>query len=137
MDGEIDPKAKESPYIYHAEMEDGECMACHESSEPIAYDTDLSTVCGRCHSADFSKRHVHGPVAMGMCSACHDPHGSRSSTHLINFLRFDASGQEVVRPSLTTGRLEFEDLGVGRGRCYLNCHGEEHAPNTYIGNDEE
>ena len=32
--------------------------------------------------------------------------------------------------------LEFQDLGDERGRCYLNCHGEEHDPKEYVGNDE-
>ena len=71
------------------------------------------------------------------CVVCHDPHGSRIYTHLINFLRWDEFGTEVVRPSTTTGRLEFIDRGNGRGRCYLNCHGEEHNPRGYIGPDKE
>jgi len=99
-------------------------------------------MCFKCHDRDavlddipfLHDRHVDNEDAP--CAACHDPHGSRSSTHLINFLRFDASGQEVVRPSVNTGLLEFRDQGEGRGQCYLNCHGEEHDPKSYIGNDD-
>jgi predicted CXXCH cytochrome family protein len=65
------------------------------------------------------------------CAACHDPHGSITSPHLINFLRFDAAGTEVVRPSINTGLLQFEDLEPERGRCFLNCHGFEHDPKEY------
>jgi predicted CXXCH cytochrome family protein len=100
-------------------------------------------LCYKCHDqrtllddAPFlHDRHVRNQDAP--CVACHDAHGSRANTHLINFLRFDASGVEVVRPSLNTGRLEYLDLGTGRGRCFLNCHGEEHDPYGYIGPDKE
>lgn len=99
-------------------------------------------LCFKCHddqaleddSAFEHKKHLENADAP--CVACHDPHGSRSNTHLINFLRFDENGTEVVRPSIRTGRLEYIDDGVGRGRCYLNCHGEEHCPKEYIGNDK-
>ena len=45
-------------------------------------------------------------------------------SHLINFDR------RVVFPS-SSGRLEFEDLGRLRGRCFLQCHGKDHDPLEY------
>jgi predicted CXXCH cytochrome family protein len=98
------------------------CYKCH-------YEDDLEDV-----SAFEHKRHLQNADAP--CVACHDPHGSRTNTHLINFLRFDENGTEVVGPSIQTGRLEYIDEGNGRGTCYLNCHGEEHCPKTYIGPDK-
>jgi len=66
------------------------------------------------------------------CNACHDPHGisslqgnSTNNTHLINF---DIS---IVFADPVTGRLEFEDTGSYRGRCYLRCHGVNHSPEFY------
>jgi predicted CXXCH cytochrome family protein len=105
--------------------------------------SEVYALCYTCHdeellrtSASFEhKRHLEN--AKAPCAACHDPHGSRLWPHMINFLRFDEMGREVVRPSINTGRLEFVDLGNGRGRCYLNCHGEEHDPRGYIGPDKE
>jgi hypothetical protein len=29
------------------------------------------------------------------------------------------------------GLLEFEDIGRFSGRCYLQCHGENHSPKEY------
>ncbi|PIS37202.1 MAG: cytochrome C, partial [Nitrospirae bacterium CG08_land_8_20_14_0_20_52_24] len=46
------------------------------------------------------------------------------NSHLINF---DTS---VVLQN-GSGLLKFEDLGTFTGRCFLNCHGEEHNPETY------
>jgi hypothetical protein len=36
----------------------------------------------------------------------------------------------VVTPS-STGRLEYASTGVGRGTCYLTCHGRNHGPSAY------
>jgi hypothetical protein len=66
------------------------------------------------------------------CSACHDPHGISSSQgtstanrHLINF------DTAIVSRDPVTGRLEFEDLGVFKGRCWLRCHEKNHSPEEY------
>jgi predicted CXXCH cytochrome family protein len=111
-------------------------------ADPTPFDTATYAMCFKCH--DYSvlrddaafphKKHLENADAP--CAACHDPHGSRSSTHLINFLSFDANGAQVVTPSRSTGRLEFQDLGNGEGRCYLMCHGEDHCPREYQGPDK-
>jgi len=108
----------------------------------VSFDPAVYDLCFKCHdwntleddAAFVHKKHLENADAP--CAACHDPHGSRGSTHLINFLRFDAAGTEVVRPSISTGRLEFQDLGTGIGRCYLTCHGEDHCPREYDGPDK-
>jgi predicted CXXCH cytochrome family protein len=95
-------------------------------------------LCYQCHSRNsilnnesFSAHAEHLEDKIP-CSACHDAHGissaqgsPMSNSHLINF---DLS---IVRPSLETGRLEFQDLGVFQGRCYLECHGVDHSPEEY------
>jgi len=95
-------------------------------------------LCYQCHSrnsilADESfgehGEHLEEDIP---CSACHDPHGisnaqgnRTNNSHLINF---DVS---IVGPDPRTARLEFEDLGTFRGRCYLNCHNKAHSPESY------
>ncbi|MHC4083644.1 MAG: cytochrome c3 family protein [Planctomycetota bacterium] len=95
-------------------------------------------LCYKCHSRNsilndesFSKHSKH-LIEEIPCSACHDPHGISSAqgtqsnnSHLINF---DIS---IVSPVSNVGQLEFEDLGVFHGRCYLNCHGKSHSPEEY------
>jgi len=96
-------------------------------------------LCYKCHSrtnidsdSSFRKHHEHIRGERSPCSACHDAHGissaqgtSTNNSHLINF---DTS---IVSPDPSTNRLEFEDLGTFRGRCYLRCHGENHSPLSY------
>lgn len=95
-------------------------------------------LCYRCHSRNSilndesfpqHQRHLNEQVP---CSACHDAHGISSAqgtrtnnSHLINF---DTS---IVRSDAATGRLEFEDMGILHGRCFLQCHNKQHSPQEY------
>lgn len=96
------------------------CYSCH----------DRNSILG---DQSFRKHKKHIESKDTPCSVCHDPHGISSATgatynntHLINF---DLS---VVFPDPNTGKLEFVDtLGVGRGECYLQCHGKKHSPKRY------
>ncbi len=65
------------------------------------------------------------------CAVCHDAHGISSSqgnttnnTHLINF-------NVAVVGTNSSGRREFVDEGSQSGSCYLECHGEDHNPESY------
>jgi len=95
-------------------------------------------LCYKCHdrnsimsNASFPSHFSHIVTYNAPCSACHDAHGisstqgnSVNNTHLINF---DIT---IVQPD-TQGRRRFEDLGLFRGQCFLNCHGSSHEPRTY------
>ena len=79
-------------------------------------------------SFEDHKKHIK----KASCSVCHDPHGISSvqgnSTNNSNLINFDTT---VVFPDPQTGRLEFEDLGLFRGQCYLECHNKKHSPRDY------
>ena len=88
-------------------------------------------LCYKCHnrasilgdeSFPYHKKHIVDVEAS--CTTCHDPHGVRANTHLINFNR------DYVKPN-ADGELKWEDLGDLTGNCYLKCHDEEHAPKGY------
>lgn len=95
-------------------------------------------LCYKCHDRNsilsdesFAEHKKHVVDENAPCSACHDPHGVSSSqgtainnTHLINF------DVNIVQPN-AAGARRFEDRGTLAGACYLNCHGEEHNPETY------
>jgi len=104
------------------------------SESALAY-----ALCYKCHSrinidsdTSFTKHHTHIRGTRAPCSACHEAHGissaqgtSTNNSHLINF------DTTIVFPDPVTHRLEFEDLGTFRGRCYLTCHGKSHSPLSY------
>jgi hypothetical protein len=96
-------------------------------------------LCYQCHDREsilgdrsFQKHREHIIDEKTPCSVCHDPHGisysQGSSTNNTNLINFDTT---IVFPDPATGRLEFEDLGTFRGRCYLQCHDETHSPEEY------
>jgi hypothetical protein len=98
------------------------CYGCH----------DRNTLLNQSNSFQH-KLHV---VDVGAsCAICHDAHGARQNPHLINFMSRDVTGQIVVTASSGTaasgGKLEYDSLGMGSGRCYLTCHGSDHNPKTY------
>ncbi len=95
------------------------CYSCHSRSSILGN-----------NSFKEHRKHIQGEDAP--CATCHDPHGiqnglgnTTNNSHLINF------NTSVVFPDPNTGRLEFEDLGSNRGRCYLLCHGKKHSPKSY------
>ncbi len=88
-------------------------------------------LCYKCHdrtrilnNTSFPEHNKHIVAEKAACTVCHDAHGVRDKTHLINFDR------NVVSPN-SVGKFLFEDLGRFRGRCYLRCHNEEHNPESY------
>ncbi|MBL4747128.1 MAG: hypothetical protein JKY08_12315 [Flavobacteriaceae bacterium] len=81
------------------------CYSCHSRSNLL----------GKRASFELHEEHVDDEKVS--CSTCHDPHGSPQS-NLINF--------NTALVKSFEGRLEYQDLGVNRGRCFLTCHGKKH-----------
>jgi len=95
------------------------------------------SLCYKCHNRtsvlkdEYGFPHqTHVVKSQTSCAVCHDAHGSRNFTHLINFMVAGTGGNSVVTPS-SSGRLEFLDLGDSAGECYLTCHGSDHNPKQY------
>jgi predicted CXXCH cytochrome family protein len=137
------------------------CTDCHGNSDPLGppgphgsddqylltntYITNDNTpespssyaLCYKCHSrsvllSDGSFEHrEHVVDQKAPCSACHDPHGisaaQGSALHNSHLINFDLS---IVSPN-NAGRLEYVNLGLFRGQCFLKCHGANHNPFTY------
>ena len=108
--------------------------------------TDMA-LCFKCHSeasimaglpsGGFSHdRHVSGRSKS--CINCHDPYGSATHEHLINFLKYsDYMGTiyEIV-PSGANPEPYWQDDpddGVDNpaGSCFLSCHGSAHNGRSY------
>ncbi|MBI3000152.1 MAG: cytochrome c3 family protein [Deltaproteobacteria bacterium] len=111
----------------------------YQANDPTVESFQNYALCYKCHNRSFlnndqartflHKKHVVEKEAP--CAACHDAHGSRQNIGLINFMVRDRTGKTVVSPSLKQQRVEYISLGVGRGQCYLSCHGKNHEPESY------
>lgn len=100
----------------------------YTTSDNTAESTFEYAMCYKCHDRNkvlndasrFPHRLHLGATVNAPCSACHDPHGSRNNSHLINF------DTGIVKPN-SSGMLGFNDLGLFTGSCNLMCHGFDHS----------
>lgn len=62
---------------FHPPYQDKECGTCHDQSNMGKFVESQPDLCYECHE-DFSKKYkvLHGPVAGGQCTMCHNPHSS-------------------------------------------------------------
>jgi predicted CXXCH cytochrome family protein len=109
----------------------------YDVQDPSPESYQAYSLCYKCHSrtAVLSDRggfphRKHVVDLQTPCATCHDAHGSRTNTSLINFAIRGRTGATLVSPS-RSGRLEFQSLGPSRGQCTLTCHGSDHDPKRY------
>lgn len=108
------------------------------SEDAVVESPQSFALCYKCHTrttltVDMPGKFPHARHLINgrnSCAACHDPHGSRTSPRLINFMLRDRNGVAVVTPSAVQRRMEYVP-GAGGGQCYLMCHGVNHEPKTY------
>ena len=122
-----------SPEGPHGSIYPAQLKYQYQTADHTAESASAFELCYHCHSRtsilndeSFASHDEHIRDIGAPCNACHDPHGishtqgnSTNNSHLINFDR------SIVSPALN-GLFYFEDLGVFSGRCYLNCHGQNH-----------
>ncbi len=71
-------------YTIHYPYREKECSSCHDENSKIDLIMDQPDLCYICHE-DYSQKYnyVHGPVAGGYCTTCHNPHYSKGKSLLI------------------------------------------------------
>ncbi|MCF7974574.1 MAG: hypothetical protein K9N55_12215 [Phycisphaerae bacterium] len=122
----------------HGSMFSALLKANYDTSDYTAESESAYALCYGCHSRNSivsnesfpgHKRHLDQRIP---CSACHDAHGissaQGSSTNHSHLINFDTG---IVDKDPVTGRREFEDLGIQKGQCFLQCHGKQHSPENY------
>ncbi|NQV33133.1 MAG: hypothetical protein HQ515_10590 [Phycisphaeraceae bacterium] len=122
----------------HGSMFSPLLKANYDTSDYTTESESAYALCYQCHSRNSivsnesfpgHKRHLDQRIP---CSACHDAHGissaqgnSTNHSHLINF------DTGIVDKDPGTGLLKFEDLGIQKGQCTLQCHGQQHSAEGY------
>ncbi|MBD1401091.1 cytochrome c3 family protein [Pelovirga terrestris] len=73
----------------HSASYNQQCLACHQQSlDPWRIGMPqlrIRDLCLECHTGKQSwlnKKHVHGPINLGSCTLCHDPHGGTNPRRL-------------------------------------------------------
>ncbi len=83
------------------------CNACHLIGASNALVVPREELCFQCHEIRLDKKYIHGPLASGGCTACHDPHSSQYRYLLISesdsFCFYCHDPQLVAKVSAHTG----------------------------------
>lgn len=113
--------------------------ARYDTGDYVSESAHAYALCYQCHdrasilnNESYSGHRLHIVDQRASCATCHDAHGISSAqgtptgnSHLINL------ATSTVTPDPVTGRLEFRDLGLFSGECFLSCHGHAHSPSRY------
>jgi predicted CXXCH cytochrome family protein len=76
----------------HAPLEEGECESCHQqvqeqhpATEGVSFELvePGAKLCYQCHDSYSRNLEIHAPVRGGQCTACHNPHGSKTGKFLL------------------------------------------------------
>jgi predicted CXXCH cytochrome family protein len=111
------------------------CIDCHRLRNDLTVvsfgvPADLNP-CYRCHEdkiGAYAQEYIHGPVAGGSCTVCHDPHGSVFENSLV-------SPVAVLCPSCHTQigakHQATEHPPFANGRCTV-CHDPHSTNNRWV-----
>jgi predicted CXXCH cytochrome family protein len=119
---------RESEALVHYPYGEQECAMCHEESSLGDMVEPQPGLCYLCHE-DLAEtyNYLHGPVAGGYCTACHDPHRSENA-HLLKLV-----GQQLCfychkQVSVLKNEMH-QDL---EGMSCLDCHNAHGGEDKYI-----
>jgi len=122
-------------FYFHEAFVDGACGDCHEMDvEPfdinnLIISEEAISLCLECHDDRIQAKYIHGPVGMGVCTPCHDPHGTTEESLLKatgNSLCFSCHELERIQPHLDKLRGE----GTTSDLC-LSCHDSHGTDKKY------
>jgi predicted CXXCH cytochrome family protein len=99
----------------YARMEQG-CPSCHtaphgKQKAEKSLKEKVPGLCFQCHDKqNFSRAHVHPPVAAGDCTACHNPHASDNGALLAQPLPYLC---QTCHDDKKDGRHILQSYGLG------------------------
>ncbi len=121
----------------HSTTVNQQCLACHQQSvDPlkIGFPTEkVQEFCFGCHTGKkvwLSRKFIHGPITIGGCTLCHNPHGENNRYQLFEegslALCLACHGdKEGLVTEKTVDRMPYVHGIVSGGGCVI-CH-DPHA----------
>jgi predicted CXXCH cytochrome family protein len=128
-DGERSDGAKSGPAgSTHEPYGEKNCAGCHKTGASNELLVPATELCMTCHVDFIQGPHVHGPIAVGDCLACHLPHQSGNSSLLVR------DRAEICSKCHKESRLApalHQKVDV-RGLTCVDCHGAHFGKNKYF-----
>jgi predicted CXXCH cytochrome family protein len=124
---EVFASSDPEPYE-HYPYEEQECASCHDELSLGTMVEPQPGLCYICHedlAGTFN--YLHGPVAGGYCTACHDPH--RSENHFLLKLTGDALCFYCHNQERLWKTEMHQDLD---GMLCMECHNPHGGDDKYI-----
>lgn len=125
-------------YRTHATVTRKDCFECHDrEARGYVISANDDQVCVRCHERPPPMRYVHGPVAVGSCTVCHDPHGQTNEGLLVlggEALCFQCHTEADVLRHLTGPAVGEAAFLRERGCTY--CHEPHQSSRRYLLRDK-
>ena len=111
----------------HRTGDRAQCLDCHVSKDEVRSGVERApTLCYGCHDRIDEKRYVHGPLAVGDCLACHDPHGGYGAAHLRREQALLCGNCHAARDTSATIACN------ARGKGCVDCHDPHQSDTRYL-----
>jgi predicted CXXCH cytochrome family protein len=111
-------------YVQHGPYAAKLCDSCHAQGTNKLL-VRVEELCFTCHTFDLTGKKVHGPLASGGCTACHDPHGSPNRLFLVS------DSQGFCLTCHDRDAVLKRDVHSGDGECTA-CHDAHTSSNAYL-----
>ncbi len=119
-DKKVDTGSKHKPW------KEKNCQGCHNFQADNKLKLPKNEICYLCHKNFIQGKNVHGPVAVGACLACHDPHSSGNPSLLRKSLAticFKCHVEKRLAASM-------HDKVISHGMLCVDCH-NPHSGNMH------
>jgi predicted CXXCH cytochrome family protein len=121
-------------YRSHGAFNRKDCFTCHDASTGgWTISLEDAAMCAKCHERRAPAKFVHGPVAIGSCTVCHDPHGQTRPSFLTasgEALCFRCHTESDVLKHIATLPEKAGALFRDKGCVY--CHDPHQADRKYL-----
>ena len=118
----------EPQLVIHPPYKERDCVACHDESKASKEPKTMPGLCFQCHD-DFSNTYkvLHGPVAGGQCTVCHNPHQSKNKDLLTR------SGQKICLYCHESAVILKSDAHTDiRDTKCTECHNPHGGEDRYV-----
>jgi len=119
-----DPNLKSDNGSKHRPWAEKNCSGCHNFKTESKLRLPKNEICYLCHKNLIQGKNVHGPVALGACLACHDPH-SANYPSLLRMSLATICFKCHKEKRLAAG---MHDKIISRGMLCVDCH-DPHSGN--------